>query len=292
MIRVRFWGTRGSITTPGKSTWNYGGNTACVQLIAYENGVPGAAEQPNNPQLILDGGSGLASLQTRLLKGPWGQGKGQLHILLSHYHWDHIIGLPFFTPLFIKGNRVAFYGASVDDLKASVEHLFTSNYSPVKSVQNVAARLTYHPLHPDGTNVAGFTIQAVETRHPGKTMAFRIQYGSTTIVYSPDHEAGDDAVDSALVNLARHADMWILNGHYSQSEVATHAGWGHSSHLQAVNLALEANVKRLLLFHHSPEHDDATLDTMHREASAAARNRIEVLMGRDNMALDVESVPN
>ncbi len=139
MIRARLWSTRGSITSPGEANWHYGGNTACVQLSGYQSSEPGAVTHPDNPQLILDGGSGLASLQTRLMKGPCAQGQGELHILLSHYHWDHIIGLPFFVPLLIKGNRIHFYGVSVDDLQTSIERLFTSVYSPVKGVHNVAA---------------------------------------------------------------------------------------------------------------------------------------------------------
>ena len=96
MIRVQFWGTRGSITTPGQATWHYGGHTPCVELIGFQSNEPGAVIHPENPHIILDGGSGLANLQTSLMTGACGQGQGELHFLISHYHWDHVIGLPFF----------------------------------------------------------------------------------------------------------------------------------------------------------------------------------------------------
>ena len=99
MIRVRFWGTRGSITSPGRATQRYGGNPPCVQVMGYQSNSPGAAVQAGNPHIVLDGGTGLLSLQGSLIAGPWGRGEGDLHFLLSHYHWDHIIGFPFFEPL-------------------------------------------------------------------------------------------------------------------------------------------------------------------------------------------------
>ncbi len=290
MIRVRLWGTRGSITAPGKKNWYYGGNTACVQLIAYQKKRPDTATHRNSPHLILDGGSGLTSLQIRLMKGAWGQGQGELHILLTHYHWDHIIGLPFFTPLFVKGNRIFFYGASVEDMQSSIERLFTSAYSPVEGVQNIGADLSYHPINFAGMDISGFHVQATRTNHPSKTLAFRIQYQDDVVVYAPDHEADNQTIDKTLVKFADKANLWILNAHYTQKERQRHKGWGHSSHLDAVKLALQAKVETAVLFHHNPDHDDATLDKLKQEAIAAAEgNQTQILMGRDRMVLDIGS---
>ena len=161
MMRVRMWGTRGSITAPGPATQYYGGNTPCVQVLGYENGAPGAAAQPGIPHLILDGGTGLLSLQGSLMVGPWGRGEGELHFLLSHYHWDHLMGIPFFAPMFVRGNRVIFYGASEKDVRFSIERLFTSAYSPLESTENVAADLAYRQVQPDGMEVAGFQVQVL-----------------------------------------------------------------------------------------------------------------------------------
>jgi ribonuclease Z len=288
MMRVKFWGTRGSITTPGPDTWHYGGNTACVQLIGFDHDEPGAAISPGNPQLILDGGSGLALLQPTLMNGPWGRGQGELHILLSHYHWDHLIGLPFFAPMFIRGNRVIFYGASINDLRLSIETLFTSAYSPHKGVQNLAADLQYRQIAPQGMEVAGFQVQATETQHQSKTVAFRIQYDAHVVVYTTDHEVGNDAVDAKLVDLARKANVWILDAHFTAEDRQRQQRWGHSSHLEAVQLALRANVETAVLFHHNPEYDDKTLRRMEREArAAAAGSKTTVLAGKDGMVIEI-----
>ncbi len=287
MIRVNFWGTRGSITSPGQATWSYGGHTPCVELIGFQNDEPGAAIHPGNPQLILDGGSGLAALQTALMKGVCGRGQGELHFLISHYHWDHLIGLPFFAPMFVKGNRIVFYGDILRNLQTSIERLFASTYAP--QMQSLAADLTYLRVESEGMEVAGFQVKATENRHPpAKALSYRIQSGPDVVVYSTDHEAGDQAVDAKLVELARGAHLWILDAMFTSEERQQREGWGHSSHLEAVKLALEAGVKTVVLFHHAPNHDDRMLDQMGLEAAKVADGtRTKVLMGRDGMVLDV-----
>ena len=286
MIRTQFWGTRGSITTPGQATWHYGGHTPCVELIGFQHEEPGAAIHPDNPHLILDGGSGLAALQTRLMQGACGQGQGELHLLISHYHWDHLIGLPFFGPMFVKGNRIVFYGDSVKNLRASIERLFDSVYAP--QMQTLAAELAYCQVEPGGMEVAGFQVQAAENQHPGKALTYRIQYGSHVVVYSTDHEIGDRTLDERLVALALGASLWILDAQYTTEERPTHTGWGHSSPLEAVQLALEAGVETAVLFHHDPSHDDVLLDRMGFEAAeVAADSRTKVLMGRDGLVVEV-----
>ena len=287
MIRVQFWGTRGSIATPGQAMRYHGGNTACVQLIGFENDEPGAVMRPDNPQLILDGGTGLTALQTTLMHRAWGQGQGKLHLLLSHYHWDHLIGLPFFRPMFVKGNRMIFYGASIKNMQDSIERLFTSVYSPLDGIQNVSAQLEYRQLD-DEIDVENFQIRTTQNRHPGGALSFRIEYGAEAVVYSTDHEAGDPVVDSSLVTFARDAHLWILDAQFDSKERHRHDGWGHSSHLEAVNLAVEAKVRMAILFHHNPDHDDTILDRMASEATeAAAGTQTRVIMARDGLVVDI-----
>jgi ribonuclease Z len=257
-------------------------------VLGFLHNEPGAAVHPDNPHVILDGGTGLLSLQSTLMAGPWGRGKGELHFLLSHYHWDHIIGIPFFEPMFRKGNRVVFHGVSTKDLRESIERLFTSFYSPLKGTHNVEAKLEFRPLDPDGTNVTGFQVRAAESRHPGGAFSFRLAYGSHAVVYSPDHAAGDQEVDAGLVALARGADLWILNAMFTPDERWDYRGWGQSSHMDAVKLALAARVKTAVLFHHDPWKDDRTLDRMWLEAEeSAAGTGTEVLMARDGMVVEV-----
>lgn len=288
MIRVRLWGTRGSIASPGPVNQRYGGNTSCVQVLGYEHGEPGAAAAMGNPHLILDGGTGLTTLQTTLMRGAWGRGRGELHILLTHYHWDHLIGLPFFGPMFVKGNRIFFYGSSTHELRSSIGHLFTSIYSPLEGAQNVAADLTYHPVEPSGMDVNGFQVRAAKTRHTSPAFAFRVQYGPHALVYAPDHGAGDAEIDGGLVKLAWGADLWILDAQFLPEEEREKSGWGHTGHLDAVKLALAAGVKKVALFHHDPAHDDETLDRMaHEAAQLADGTGTQVLMARDGMVIEI-----
>jgi phosphoribosyl 1,2-cyclic phosphodiesterase len=288
MIRVRLWGTRGSIASPGQANRRYGGNTPCVQLVGYRDSQPGAALPDGNSHLILDGGTGLATLQTTLMRGAWGRGQGELHILLTHYHWDHLIGLPFFAPMFVKGNRVVFYGSSVEDLQSSIEQLFTSIYSPLNGTQNVAAELEYRQVKPQGMDVAGFWVRSVQVRHTAPALAFRIDYGTHGVVYSTDHAAGDPEVDAKLVELARGAQLWILDAQCTPEECRASGGYGHTSHIEAVRLGLAAGVRTLVLFHHDPGHDDEMLDRMGIEAAqVAAGSDTQVLMARDGMLVEV-----
>lgn len=284
MIRLEMWGTCGSITSPGRDRMQHGGNTSCVQVIAYDNGTPGASGNPDNPRVTLDAGSGLLALQEILMSGPAGKGRGWLHLLLTHYHWDHVTGLPTFVPLFVPGNRVSFYGASRHDLEECISTLFTSAYSPMKGVHNLASEIDYVTFNPKGMQVGGFHVTAARTNHPGTAWAYRLEHNGNSVVYAPDHEAGATASDHRLVELARGADVWLLDGMYTKEELPKRRGWGHSTPLDSVRLALEAGVKTLILFHHCPDYSDSTLDRMEREArQAAAGTGLEVLSARDCM---------
>ena len=290
MIRVRFCGTRGTLTTPGKATLRYGGNTPCIQVVGFDGMEPGAAARWDNPQLILDGGTGILSLVRELMRGPCGRGLGELHILLSHFHWDHLLGIPFFTPMFIRGNRIVFYGPSVEAVQSSIERLFTSVYSPVKRVQNVAADLEYRRVEPEGMEIAGFQVRAADNWHQGGCLSFRIAHGRHTVVYTTDHEIGDPAVDANLVALARGTDLWVLDAEYGLEERLRRTGWGHSSPSEAVKLAVEAGVRTAALFHHDPQYDDAALDAVGREAAElSAGTGTEVVTARDGMVVEIGS---
>lgn len=290
-LRVQFWGTRGSIASPGEDNLYYGGNTSCVRLIGVPGHEPGVVARPDCPQIIFDAGTGLTTLQQEYSTGPWARGEGELHLLITHFHWDHILGLPFFFPMFRKGNRLIFHGASVEDLQTSIERLFTSAYSPLKGVKNVAGNLEYRQLDPAGTNIQGFHITATTTKHEGTTLSFKAEWEGYKVVFTPDHQAGDPEIDQRLINQAQGADCWILDGMYTSKERGHYKDWGHSSFKEAVNLALRAQVKKLALFHHYPDHNDSVLHDIWREAKllvAKEPNAPEIIMSRDGMALDLD----
>ena len=289
MIRVQIFGSRGSIATPSLATAKYGGNTACVSLVGCRDTGPGRASEPDAPRLVLDAGTGMAILQEELLAGPLGKGRGKLAVLFSHFHWDHLIGLPFFTPLFLKGNEITLYGPSKESVRESVERLFTSIYSPIQGTQNLAADIRYVALPTEEQELAGFLVSTARNSHPGDTVSIRVRYEDSVVVYSTDHEIGlDRDRDRALVDLAREADFWILDAQYTPEEYQQHRGWGHSNFLHAVALAREAGVRRLVLFHHDPSHDDKQLDGLGLEAlSAASGAQMEVLVARDGMIVEV-----
>jgi phosphoribosyl 1,2-cyclic phosphodiesterase len=285
MIRVQFWGTRGGFTSPQWATGRYGGNTPCVQVTGFEDDTPGAAMRPGNPQVILDGGTGLLTMQPTLMRGPAGQGRGELHFLLSHYHWDHIMGIPFFDPLFLPGNRAVFYGVSIEQLRTSIERLFTSVYSPIKGTQNLPADLAYRQVVLDGMEVAGFHVRAAHNVHPAGSLSFRLQYGSHAVVYTTDHSVEDPDVDSRLVELARGADLWILAAAFSE-EYKRGCPGSHSTHLEVTRLAVEAEVETAVLFHHGG-FDDSTLDRRELEAAELAKGtQTTVLTARDGMVME------
>jgi ribonuclease BN (tRNA processing enzyme) len=267
-------------------TRRYGGNTSCVELVGFEQDLPGAVTDPGAPRIILDGGTGLDALQRVLMQGPCGRGEGDLYLLLSHYHWDHLIGLAMpFKPAVRRGNRIVFYGGRRDLLRQSVGQVFKSVYSPIR--QEILAQLEFRELTRDGDAIAGFNVRTAENRHPGGSLSFRIEFGEHAVAYSTDHEVGDRETDRRLVDLARGVQLWILDAQYGNEERQEYDGWGHSTHLQAVQLALEAGVEKVALYHHDPGHSDDDLDRMGQEAQALAGTDLGIFVSRDGMAFEI-----
>ena len=191
---------------------------------------------------------------------------------------------------------VGFPGETDDDFeqlldflgKAQLDRVGCFMYSPVEGVENLDAQLGYHEVDGIPTEVNGFTVRTVETRHTPAALSFRIELDDDVVVYTPDHEAGDAQTDSQLVDLARGADLWILNGFFSPEEKID--GWGHSCHLEAVDLAVEAGVSTVVIFHHHPNPADDVLDQMADAAIERANGTgMGVVMARDGMILEIGS---
>ena len=273
---VTFWGTRGSIPTPGPQTARYGGNTPCVSVAAGGDRF-----------VVLDAGTGIRPLG-QAVDGA-SEGPLTLEILLTHTHWDHIQGLPFFKPLFRQGNRVRIFGTPQEDV--SLETILERQNHPAVfpiPLKALAAELTVTEITPGVKfEVDGFQVETIQLRHPGTTLAYRLTplEGGASMAYVTDNELGtggsyDVPADwrSRLVKFLTGVDLLIHDGMYSDELLRTRAGWGHSSPAEAVSLAAECGAKRLVLFHHEPDNDDAAVDRLLSGARAAAMRSAPTLV--------------
>lgn len=267
---MKFWGVRGSIASPGPRTVRYGGNTSCLEVRC------------GGRLLIFDAGTGLRGLGETL------QPDGPVHadLYLTHTHFDHICGLPFFAPLYAAGNRI----------RLSAGHLQPENH-----LRNVLVEMMMAPLFPippaafkaDVSYVdftAGdeltlgdeITIRTAPLNHPNRATGYRIEYGGRSICYVTDTEHEDGKRDANIVGLIRDADLVIYDATYSDEEYETYRGFGHSTWQEGVRLVDAAGAATLVIFHHEPSHDDDRMDDI---AAAAERARPGTLVAREGMVL-------
>jgi len=267
--RLKFWGTRGSIPTPGPQTARYGGNTACISITGSDGRL-----------VILDAGSGLRPLGHELMVGG-GRGKLSGDILLSHTHWDHIQGLPFFKPLSAAGNRFCVYGAAQEGVP--LEDILRRQMDPMVfpvPLEAMAAKLEVNDIVEGEVSLSDFRVRAFRLRHPGTTFGYRLSpaSGGREIAYLTDNELGAGGTypvsgdwRARLVQFLLGTDTLIHDAMYSDQFIQFRAGWGHSTPRQAVDLAADASCARLILFHHEPEHDDVMVDQLLEDAREHAR---------------------
>lgn len=283
--RVTFWGTRGSIPTPGARTARYGGNTPCV-----------AVETARGDLVILDAGTGIRALGLDLV----GRNNGAVsaEILLSHAHWDHIQGLPHFKPFYAPGNRVRIWGSrqGTTSLEAILRQQMDPAVFPVP-LDALSAALTVQQVEAGEFAVGAFRVGAMRLRHPGTTLGYRLTPagGGESMAYVTDNELGPGGQygtpatwRSDFVNFLRGVDLLIHDAMYTPDELNTHCGWGHSTYEEAVAVAAEAGVRRLVLFHHEPEHGDGEMDALlaeARQAARAGRTTVEVVAAQEGMEL-------
>lgn len=286
-ITLRFWGTRGSVPSPGAHTVRYGGNTPCLE-----------ARTGGGALLIFDAGTGIRALGRALVAKADGS---PIHgeIFLSHAHWDHIQGLPFFQPIFGAGNRFTIWSmaALAPDVDRAVREQMSPTVFPVP-FDAVDAHIDFRAMDAMHEG-AGYTMRALPVRHPGGALAYRLseRNNSRALVYISDNELGaaigyDSAPGwrDALVEFTRGAAVLVHDAMYTTAEYAGHHGWGHSTDRDALELALDAEVERLLLFHHSPERTDAEIDARVAECRrlASARGaRLEILAAAEGLELSL-----
>lgn len=252
-VTVRCWGTRGSIPSPGPTTVRYGGNTTCLEV------------RHAGSRLIFDAGSGIRPLGMEVLE----KGPNTIHIFLTHFHWDHIQGFPFFPPLYDPEDQIKVVGPKQKDI--DVQNLFAGQMGPIYfpvPFSVVAATMDFQHLNDGSYEIGDTVLDVIRVKHPSFVLGYRIRVGGQTICFVPDNEIEGDIYPVApdwerrFKDFVQGADLLIHDSMYTEEEYAGRSGWGHSTFDQALRLAEDTGVKRLLFFHHDPTRTDGELDTI------------------------------
>jgi phosphoribosyl 1,2-cyclic phosphodiesterase len=273
-MKLRFWGVRGSIASPGHDTAAVGGNTSCVEVTC------------GGSRIVLDAGTGLRTLGNSLI------GSGLAHepitLLLSHYHWDHIQGLPFFVPVYMKDASITIVGGhnGVASVEGTLKRQMSAPVFPVRLDEVAAAIDTREVKQGSIFEVGDAIVRVGRGNHPGGVVAYRIEHGGKSLVYATDTEHYA-CVDPALRALAEGADVLIYDSQYTPEEYKTKVGWGHSTYVAGAELARSAGVGKLVLFHHDPMRSDEGVFEIERRTRELFS---ESIAAREGMALDLADV--
>ena len=291
-VRVQFWGTRGSIAKPGPSTARYGGNTSCIEVRSARGTL-----------VIVDCGTGGHSLGQNLMSAGAKGLRG--HILISHTHWDHIQGIPFFAPLFVPGNEWDIYGPKGlgQSLRETLAGQMQYTYFPV-TLDQCGAKIRYHDLVEGTFDIDDIKVSTHYLNHPALTLGYRLEADGVTVVYACDHEphsrmlatghgeiTGQDLRHAEFLN---RADLLIHDAQYTAEEYPAKVGWGHSSVEYVVNLGQYAEVKRVALTHHDPLRDDDAIDRLVANVRARLRedaSSLDVFAAVEGQIVEVAASP-
>lgn len=296
-MKLTFYGVRGSYPIARPDNVRYGGNSTCLYLCT-EGGQ----------EIIMDGGSGVVNLGHEMLAREFGRGKGQAIILVGHTHWDHILGYPFFAPFYRAGNKFAFVsagqtGVSIREILSGQHH---DLHFPVP-FEDLAADIDYHEFSIGEVMTFGaVTLRTFQLNHPGLTVAYRVEADGQTVVIVTDtariHAArmgdgmGGPAPDAAftaryteaLTTFTEGADLLVHDSHFFDHEIRDKEHWGHCTGEDALLLARRASARRLVLFHHAPEHSDAEVDQILQNTRDLGRNDpIDIVAAEEGATLDV-----
>ena len=280
-MRAHIWGCRGSLAAPGPDTVRTGGNTSCVELRTETGDL-----------IILDAGTGLRALGLHLAT----EEPRTIHLLLSHFHLDHLEGLGFFGPLWDPKVEFHFWGppSPVTSLKGRIARYLSPPLFPVH-ISDVPSKPTFHDVPSEEFQIGSASILAAPVSHSGPTVGYRITENGKTLAYLPDHEPvrGGDLREMSPgwisgYSIAREADVLLHDSQYTEDEYPSRVGWGHSSIAHVVTYAQIAAVKSLLLFHHDPLHDDDTLDAkLERARELWGDGDGTTELAREGMALEL-----
>lgn len=251
-MKIKFWGTRGSIPAPGPDTVKYGGNTTCVEVRLKDNTL-----------LIIDAGTGIRKLGLSLIK----ENITQINLFLTHSHWDHIQGFPFFAPAHFPSVEIDIFGRppAYSKLKELLADQMEYRYFPV-NFDDLKSKINFIEIYKNKFTINNATMHIIETNHPGATHALRIEEDGANFVFLTDNEIHPPTLPKNpykdFVNFSFKADLFVHDAQYTPEEMSNKKGWGHSSYDQATQLAIDARVKSFALFHHEPEHTDKDIDAI------------------------------
>lgn len=273
---ITFWGTRGSIPVPGKDTIKYGGNTTCVTL-----------ERENDFFIILDAGTGIKKAGGYILK----KKIKEINLFLTHSHWDHIQGFPFFVPAYIKNFKIDVYGASptYDRFMKIFSGQMKTLYFPV-DFKNLSSTITYKKILKRGAMISNMKVTAMKTLHPLETHAFKFENNGKKFVFMTDNELDIKNLLSEqyeeFLKFAKNADVLIHDAQYEREEYERYIGWGHSTWQKVVEFANEANVKKVFLTHHDPDKTDEQLDIIEKKAQDFSQSS-EVFLAKEEFSIEI-----
>lgn len=281
-MKLKFWGVRGSIPTPGKPTVRYGGNTPSLEL-----------RLDNDELIIFDAGTGIRGLGDQLIAN--GESLNT-YLLITHPHWDHIQGFPFFKPALISGNEITIIGTERKEvnLQRIIADQMNRIYFPVQ-LSELKAKINFRPIGEEEFTIFGAHVRTMYVNHPGFTVGYRLEYKGKSLVYISDNEPFDKEVAGHMSNFekivqekyaavpgdpnqrvfdfAKDADILIHDCTYTPEEYVDKVGWGHSHYLFTLKVAAEANAKHLILFHHEPNHNDDKVDDILDKAKKEIRTK-------------------
>jgi phosphoribosyl 1,2-cyclic phosphodiesterase len=297
---LRFWGVRGSYAAPFATHLKVGGNTSCVEI------------RVDNHILICDAGTGIITFGNEIIQQ---NDIREILIILTHYHWDHVCGLPFFVPAFVPDWKIQFFGPGDDneEIKEHVSAQMRAPYFPV-GTESWLADIQYMSPSPDGFEHGPIKIEYSNVHHPGTTYGYRIMVNGKSIIYISDNECKfieksvsqkrEDLNDEEQIlyedmikeehqsemELIRGTDILIHDAQYTPEDYDKKHGWGHSCYIDTINMAIDAGVKELYLYHHDPNYDDGTIDAIHKHAEKIIKSRnapLKCYIAREGEQIDL-----
>jgi phosphoribosyl 1,2-cyclic phosphodiesterase len=282
LMRIKFWGTRGSIPVPGEGTTIYGGNTTCLEII-LEGGRT----------VIIDAGTGIRRLGEKLIREKKNE---DIHLLITHIHWDHLFGFPFFSPIYDPSTKIYVDGSSncFKGLRYTFDNKIGDGFFPIK-FQDLKADIKHlERLENDVLEIDGTTIDSIPLHHPQGGLGFRFREGNKTLVFITDNELRGDKWEGRsfkeYVEFSNGADILIHDSQYTPGEIDRRKGWGHSDYQAAFELAYNAGIKKLVLFHHDPYRTDEEvkkIESLCKDLAQEKNSAIIIEAAREDSEIDL-----